>query len=351
MPHSSPALVFATALAAFVSPLAAADLFKADNATGLNTAGSYTNAAATPTNADRVIFDSTFAGTTTAILGGGAQIRALRIVDPGHDVTIALGNSTFSIGVNGGASGSIDLSEATKNLTVTSGGSFGAFRMYGAASTITVAAGRTLTVGAPVFVFNTGGGSLTISGAGVVNLNGEVRNGDTGTRTTRVVHTGTGTLTLGGANTYTGGTAVTVGTVAISQDFSMGVSSVNAIGIDAAAGTHGGITFGGTTLTLGGSLLLDVTGAFASGGTFDLIDFGSGAPGGVFSSVSIGGSYSTVLEHDGLGIWSGTTEGLVFAFNQTSGDLVVTAVPEPAGAALVLGVLGLGVASSIRRRR
>ncbi len=331
-------------------PLSAADLIKADNSTALNTAGSYTDPLATPSNADWVVFDDTFATTTDTIVVGGASMRGLRIINPGNDVTLTLGNSTSSIGVNNSVGGSIDLSSATRNLTVNSSGSFGALRMYGAASTISVAEGRVLTVNAPVFVYHSGGGSLTISGGGAVNLNGVVRNGDTGTRTTRIVHAGTGVLTLGGANTYTGGTAVSSGTVAISQDFAM--SGVNAIGIDAAAGTHGEITFGGSVLTLGGSLQLDLTGIFPEGGTFDLIDLGAGIAAGGFSEVSIAGSYVAELTNNGAGVWSGVSGDTTFVFNQGSGDLTVSvsSIPEPSAAAVFAGLAGLAAVMVSRRR-
>lgn len=348
MPHLTRLFLFGAVSAAAFAPLRAADLIKADNSTALNTAGSYTNGSATPTNADWVIFDGTFATTTATISGGGATVLGLRIINPGNDVTLNLGNSTFSVGVSGGTSGSIDLSSATKNLTVNSSGSFGAFRMYGSAPTITVGSGRTLTVNAPVFVFNTNGGSLNTSGAGTITLNGEVRNGDTGTRTTRVVHAGTGVLTLGGLNTYTGGTSVSVGTVAISQNFTM--AGANAIGLNASSGTNGKITFGGGTLTFGGTLQLDLSGSFASGGTFDLINLGSGVSPGSFSAVSIAGSYTASLVNNGSGVWSGASGGTTFVFDQSTGDLTVSAIPEPSTVSLLIGGLGLGVALTLRRR-
>lgn len=331
--------------------LSAADLIKADNSTALNVAGSYTDPLATPSNADWVIFDGTFATTTTSVGIGGAPMRGLRILNPGNDVTLTLGNSTSSIGVNNSVSGVIDLSSATRNLTVNSSGSFGALRMYGPAPSITVADGRVLTVNAPVFVYHSGGGSLTISGGGEVNLNGVVRDGDTGTRTTRIVHAGTGVLTLGGANTYTGGTAVSVGTVAISQDFSL--SGANAVGIDAAGGTHGGIAFGGNVLTLGGSLQLDLTGVFSEGGVFDLIDLGAGIAAGGFSEVSIAGSYVAELTNNGAGVWSGVAGDATFVFNQGSGDLVVSlsSIPEPSAGAACGGLAVLVAALLSRRRR
>ncbi|CAM3051477.1 PEP-CTERM sorting domain-containing protein [Rariglobus hedericola] len=329
--------------------LNAADLIKADNTSNLRTAGTYAapnDAVVAASNADWVIFNNTFATTTGSVASGGSvAVLGLRVVDPGNDVTLALGNATFSIGVSGGTSGSIDLSSATKNLTITSGGSFGVIRMMGSTPTISVASGRTLTMGAPISAYN--GGNLTITGAGTTNLNGTILNGSSGT--TRVVYTGTDTLTLGGLNSYTGGTSVSTGTVAISQNFTM--SGANAIGLNAAAGTHGEITFGGSTLTLGGSLQLDLTGDFAVGGTFDLIDFGAGVSAGNFSAVSIAGSYVANLSNNGSGVWSGAAGTTTFVFDQASGDLTVSAVPEPTTISLLIGGLGFVAALTMHRRR
>ena len=349
MPHRTRLFLFGAVSAATLLPLQATDLIKADNGSTLRTAGTYAapnDTVVAPTNADWVIFNNTFATTTGSISSGGALAAlGLRVVNPGNDVTLALGNATFSLGVNGGTSGSIDLSSATKNLTVTSGGASGVFRMYGSAPTISVNSGVTLTIGAPMSVYS--GGSLNISGAGTTNLNGVIANGNSGT--SRIVYTGSNTLSLGGLNTYTGGTSVSVGTVAISQNFTM--SGSNAIGLNATSGTNGKMTFGGGTLTFGGTLQLDLSGTFASGGTFDLINLGTGVSAGSFSSVSIAGSYTASLVNNGSGVWSGASGDTNFVFDQASGDLTVSAIPEPSTISLLIGSLGLGVALTLHRRR
>jgi autotransporter-associated beta strand protein len=349
MPHLKCLFLFGALSAFGLLPLQANDLIKADNTSSLRTAGTYSapnDTIAAPTNADWVIFNNTFATTTGNISSGGAiAVLGLRVVNPGNDVTLALGNATFSLGVNGGTSGSIDLSSATKNLTVTSSGASGVFRLYGSAPTISVNSGVTLTIGAPMSVYS--GGSLNVSGAGTTNLNGVIANGNSGT--SRIVYTGTNTLTLGGLNTYTGGTSVSTGTVAISQNFTM--AGANAIGLNATSGTNGKIAFGGSTLTFGGTLQLDLTGAFALGGTFDLIDLGVGASSGSFSSISIAGSYTASLVNNGSGVWSGASGGTTFVFDQSSGDLTVSAIPEPSTISLLMAGLGLGVALMLKRRR
>lgn len=351
MPHLK-ALVFFGVLSLVAGvDSRATDLIKADNTTSLNTAGSYTDPLATPTNADWVIFNNAFATTTGSVLTGATTARGLRLVNPGNNVTMSVSNSTFSLGVNGSTSsatsGSIDMSSATKDLTINSGAS-GNLRFYGSLPSINVTSGRTLNISAQVVAYN--GGSLKTEGAGAINLNGVVKDNDA-THFTGIAHAGPGTLTLAGANTYTGGTSVSSGTVAISQTFSMGATSVNAIGINAGAGTHGKISFTGTTLTYGGSLQLDLTGTFASSGTFDLLDFGLGASSGSFTSVSIAGSYVASLTNNGSGVWSGAADGTTFVFNQASGDLTVSAIPEPSTMAAFAGMAGLVAALVLRRRR
>ena len=77
--------------------------------------------------------------------------------------------------------------------------------------------------------------------------------------------TGTGTLTLGAGNTYTGGTTITQGTLAIGADSALG-------------GTSGALTFNGGTLQLTGNVDVAATRAInitAANGTIDTQGFAS----------------------------------------------------------------------------
>lgn len=322
----------------------AADLIKADNTTALNTDGSYTTAG-TPTNATVIVFDNTLAGNFSFATGGSINARGLRVDDPAGDIALNIGNATLSLGVNNSTSGSINLSAATSNLSISGGGTL---RFYGASPSISVASGRTVTVNSKTTLYNDG--TLTISGDGAVNLNGNIT--ETSTNSTIIHHTGSGTLTLGGTNTYIGGTVVDRGVVAISNDFSMGAASANGFGLDASTGTSGQITFGGGTLTLGGTLALTISGTFATNTTFDLFDFGAGASAGDLSAISIAGTYSGNLTSQGSGIWSGVIGGDTFNFNEATGDLTVFVgmIPEPSAFAIFAGLSTLGLAA-LRRRR
>lgn len=255
MPHFKHLVLFSVAAVTSVTSAGAATLTKADNGLTLKTAGTYTDAlVAAPTNADTVVFDSTFATTTSTISAGGANMRSLQILDPGHDVKININSAACAIGVNNGASGSINLSSATKDLTISATG--GAYlRMYGSAPTITVALGRTLTISAQLQSYNN---TLNIGGAGEVMLSGVVKDA-TASAPTSIAYNGTGNLTLSAVNTYTGTTSVNAGTVQVNGSIA-GTVSVGAAGkLNGSGQIAGAVTTSGSlagTLDFGSNVVL-----------------------------------------------------------------------------------------------
>ncbi len=210
-----------------------------------------------------------------------------------------------------------------------------------------------------------------------------------------------GTLILSGGNTYTGATTVSAGTLLVNGDQTLatGAVAVNAGATLGGNGTIGGsVTFAGasflapgnspgqltmasltlagattTTIELGettlGALYDNVTifedgslgyagalnvvnfGLFdmdASSFTYDLFSFGgSTVPSGLFGSVTVNGNTLT----ESGGVWTGDNGGdASYEFSQSTGNLVITVVPEPA--AMALAVLGLaGVIAALRRSR
>ncbi len=131
-------------------------------------------------------------------------------------------------------------------------------------SAVTVLGGATFNVGDPIaksIQFTIG----SLAGTGTVNLNGNSLTvggdntptdwGGTITGTGKLVKAGTGTFTLGGQDTYTGGTTIAAGTLYNDEGFpTTGTVTVSA----------------GATLQMSGSI--DDAGSLAGAGTVNLVD-------------------------------------------------------------------------------
>jgi autotransporter-associated beta strand protein len=206
--------------------------------------------------------------------------------------TIALTGSAGSLGtgsVNLGASGTLDISGLT-------GGT-----------------GNTLGIGQILF------GSGTIkAGTNTLVLNGPLYV-DTASPTTLTV--ATGSLTLGSTS---------------SSHFNVAtLTSYNQLIISSGLLTYGGV--------------LGIDFATQTGfGTYNL--FTSTTQAGDFTAVTITGTYAATLT-DNSGVWSGddNINGVAFNFNDSTGQLVLSAVPEPAVYGLVLG--GAALLLGARRRK
>jgi autotransporter-associated beta strand protein len=134
------------------------------------------------------------------------------------------------------------------------------------AATVTIGSGNTLTLTSGGLLV-TGGGDTVIAGADATAKLAGANTSDlivhqhsgadctisaviaNNTSTTRLTKSGTGTLYLSGANTYTGNTYVNEGTLSISANNNLG---------DPAAGA--GIVFNGGTLQAAGNITLDNAG-------------------------------------------------------------------------------------------
>jgi len=293
--------------------------------------------------------------------------------------TLNLGNGavigTGTLRINGGTINAANAVVNSNNNAQAWNGDF----TFGGSNTLNLGTGN-VTMNATRTVTTNGSAALTVGG--VISGSGF-----------GLTKAGTGTMILGGNSTYTGATTVSAGTLLVNGTLASGSAvTVGSSGTLGGSGTingttvingtlapgnspgvltfNGPLTLAGTTnfelngfsvrgtdfdgvntgtglLTLGGSLNLNF-GATATAGTLDLFNIGSGGVTGDFSSVNLAGLYSGALSFSS-GIWSGTNGGYDFSFNQSTGDLNISAVPEPSTCALV--GMGLGVLWFLRRKQ
>ena len=226
------------------------------------------------------------------------------------------------------------------------------------------------STGAGAVTYGSGGGANVTTGTGarVLTLGGAstaantvssiLANGGTTADILSVVKTDAGTWVLGGANTYTGTTAVLAGTLLVNgnQSAAIGAISVATSAVLGGSGTMGGnVAFGsGALFAFSAAAPLAVSGSvtFASAATF-----GVGSLSGFSSSVAdatyplIAGNVNlTGLANFGSSnaydLGSGKT-AYFEAFSPSGLSLVV--VPEPTS--IAAGLAAFGVAAFMLRRR
>ncbi|ENP80609.1 autotransporter-associated beta strand [Brucella abortus CNGB 752] len=148
-----------------------------------------------------------------------------------------------------------------------------------------------------------------------------------------LMKSGTGTVTLSGVNTYTGGTTLTAGTLAAASDNNLG-------------GASGGLTFNGGTLQVMGTSWTSTNRAVslqAGGGTFDIEDAANNfaVTQGVAGAGGLTKSGSGTLTLSGANSYTGATtvsaSTLVVANDNTGGGTTTVDV----GAGLQIGTGGV----------
>ncbi len=330
--------------------------------------------------------------TSGVIVGDG-------IVNVGH--TNALGTAAFAFGTGGIGAGSVGQLLTSSALTISNAigvsnqaNQAGAIIGVGGAHSSTFS-GTITNDGAANLATAT---TLRAASGGTATFSGLITDG---AATKNVVKDGLGTVILSRAagNTYDGTTTVSAGTLLVNNTTVSGTGT-GSVSVSAGANLGGTGIISGATTVLGnlnagnggsttetlafGSTLdlasaqtitfnlagttrssgydgIDVTGALTNGGalvanfgssflvggeTFDLFAL-SGDQSGDFGSVSIAGSYSATLTNT-LGVWAGTDGDFNYSYTQSTGDLAVTAVPEPS----TLALLALSLtAVALRRRR
>lgn len=133
----------------------AAEVQKANNATALNTTGSWVGGVV-PGASDIALFDSTLTATRNMSLGGNVSFAGIKVTNIAAAQNIlTTAGATMTIGSSG-----IDMSSAAANLSIS------AIMDLTASQTWSVASGRTLGVSGA----STGAGTITLSGAGTYSL-------------------------------------------------------------------------------------------------------------------------------------------------------------------------------------
>lgn len=258
---------------------------------------------------------------------------------PNVEINTAAGNIVFNSGA--AISGANSLTKTgSANLTLLGN------KTYTGATTVSAG---TLTIGSTGLV--SGSSLLDVASNATLNVSAVTGGFVVGS-----------SQTLRGSGTVVGNTTVngalqpgnSPGLLSFNNDLTLGNSAVTTMEINGTGDrgmVYDAINVGGS-LTYDGSLLLSLGTTFAVGSyTFDLFDFGSQT--GSFDSVTLGGSYSGSLVNDvGMSTnWGLTSGDQTWAFDQSTGVLALSVIPEPSPLALSgLGLLALAV-SALRKRR
>ena len=301
---------------------------------------------------------NTYTGVTT-ISGGTLSINSIANVSGGSS---ALGAPTST------ANGTIQIGSGTTGATLAyTGGAATSNRVINLAgttggATIDASGSGALTLTSSLTATGAGAKTLTLTGTSTAanTLSGVIVN-NSGTNTTSLVKSGTGTWVLGGtaANTYTGTTTVNAGTLVLSK-----TSGTNAITGNIIIGNGAGTA----TLQLGASQEIADTSALTinSGGVFDLNNYSetvasitgtgtiqlSGATGNILTvGDSTSTTFSGVIQNTGTGLLAlakvGTGTLTLSGANTFGGVTSVNAGTLIAANASALGTAGSATTTTV----
>jgi autotransporter-associated beta strand protein len=298
--------------------------------------------------------------------GTGSSTVAATIAFPStlSVASVADAGSASSLGSSSNAAANLVIDRATLRHTGASNSSTD--RLF----TIGVNGATLESAGAGAVTYGSGGGSNALAGTGgrALTLGGAstaantissiLTNGTGGSDLLSLVKADAGTWVLGGANTYTGTTAVLAGTLLVNgnQSAATGAVSVATSAVLGGSGTMGGnVAFGsGALFAFNAAAPLTVSGSvtFASAATF-----GVGSLTGLTSSVAdaiyplIAGNVNlTGLANFGSGNAYDLGAGKTAYFEALSpSGLSLVVVPEPTSLAAVAA--GAGIVAMVLRRR
>jgi fibronectin-binding autotransporter adhesin len=230
---------------------------------------------------------------------------------------------TFNNGI--AAIGSVSVSGASTisgNISSTAGQTFSGTATLG--GNIIFASSSSGTISLASVVGNTHG--LTINTAGNASINGVFSNG---TGTSSLTQTGTGTLTLNAANTYTGGTTITNGTVKLGTTSALPSTGSVAIATGATLDLNGNNSTVSSVTGVG-----NLTNSSGSAGTLTLT---LGASNATFAGLLSGNAnlqIGSTSADTGIFTLSGNNSGYTGTITANFGTFSVTSL-TPLGSAIL----------------
>jgi hypothetical protein len=293
-------------------------------------------------------------------VGGTSGTTSLGVDLNGHtlDMTGANASSGSARGSTNGVWKPNHAGTATgTNWAISSSAGSGRIRALGYDFTATNVA---TTVGANVTLEATGGNGIAnnlgsgtaLDAASTFDYTGNAVSGTPATlasgRTIGALRVSKGVLAITGAN-FTAASGITVASGAI-LDMSSQTVSATALTLDLGGASAGQVKTTGT-YNYNTNLTFNLT-STPTVGVFDLFNGTTTGSGTAPSSISITGLLGSA-SLTGSGVWNGTLGGFDFSFSEATGDLTIStsSVPEPSTYALLVGVVGLGLAFVRRNRR
>jgi fibronectin-binding autotransporter adhesin len=208
-------------------------------------------------------------------------------------------------------------------------------------SGITTISGGTLQVGTGGTTGSLGPGNVTNNAALVFNRSGSLTVGATISGTGGVTNAGSGTLTLTGSNTYSGGTVVSAGRLVGTTASLQGPIANNATVefTQTVSGTYSGALTGSGALAKTGTGTLVLVGSNASTGSITIssgtLQVGSGGASGSLGSGAVTNNGTLAFNRTGSVAVSGAISGSGGLVQQGPGTLVLTGSSTYAGPTII----------------
>lgn len=228
-------------------------------------------------NPDPDLFDDGILEDGDLIFTGGVNTTVIVDIDYTNIDSITFDGGADAFTLEGDGGGFIETLEFNDGGTITNQsanlqtfGSLIDISFTGTSATISNSGGGSILFQSDIDISDTGGVDLAVTGNGDVTFDGVI--GGAGGQLT---WSGTGTLTLNAANTFTGGVTASDGTILLGDAAGLGTGTLSITGnviLGATGGPIAGVTndisvAGGQILTIGGSENLDLEGVISGAGS------------------------------------------------------------------------------------